>query len=261
MLSFVRMAWFLPKLAMVFMIFAGAACTLSTPPPATSEVPDHGTRRIVRERLSAVVVTARSELGSWVNQKFSIENAPKDADGGSAAPITGDGYFLTADHVLAKSPNRNVFIIYGQGGRVTTSKARIVWRSQKDDLAVLHIPIKTPFYYQWTPPSRWLSPGEAIIHGGMATGFKSPPGKLRTSLKPESSFTGNRTFKIDIPLRPGDSGGPVVDSFGNLVGINSAVEYLIPLETAIFIDSEGNRPNVRKLEAIITRDRLARNSR
>ena len=61
---------------------------------------------------------------------------------------------------------------------------------------------------------------------------------------------------MDIPLQPGDSGGPVLDAYGNLVGINSAVEFLVPLETAFFVDSEGNRPNVRKINAIIENDRL-----
>ncbi|MGJ8633024.1 MAG: S1 family peptidase [Luteolibacter sp.] len=212
-------------------------------------------RQIVRQRLSAVVVTSRDELGSWVNQKFSMKNAPKDADGGSAAPITEDGYFLTADHVLARSPDKNVFIIYGNGGRIVTAKARIVWRSFADDLAILHLPMKTPYYYNWTPPDARLLPGLQIIHGGMATGFKSQPGKLRTSLSPQGAFTMNRKFKIDIPLKPGDSGGPVVDAWGNLVGINSAVEFLVPLETAIFIDSEGNRPNTLKIARIIAKDR------
>ncbi len=213
------------------------------------------TEQIVRERLSAVVVTKRSELGSCVNQRFSIDKAPGDADGGSAAPITGDGYFLTADHVLARSKDKNVFIIYGSGGRIITDEARIVWRSHSDDLAILHIPRKTPYYYNWSPPEKWLSPGHGIIHGGMATGFRSAPGKLRTPLEPEGRFTRNRKFKIDIPLQPGDSGGPVVDARGDLIGINSAVEFLIPLETAIFIDSEGNRPNTEKIAEIIQKDR------
>ncbi len=184
-----------------------------------------------------------------------MKNAPKDADGGSAVPITGDGYFLTADHVLERSSDRNVFVIYGRAGDITTGKARIVWRSKGDDIAIIKTTFSTPFFYQWTSPNRWLSPGQAVIHGGMSTGFRSPPGKLRTALPPENSFTPNRSFKIDIPLQPGDSGGPIVDAAGRLVGINSAVEFLVPMETAIFIDSEGNRPNTRKIGAIIERDR------
>ena len=89
----------------------------------------------------------------------------------------------------------------------------------------------------------------------MATGAKSSTGTLRTTLGPESWMTGSRAFKMDIPLEPGDSGGPVIDAYGNLIGINSAVEYLIPLETAIFIDSEGVRPNIRKINELIQVDR------
>jgi hypothetical protein len=99
-----------------------------------------------------------------------------------------------------------------------------------------------------------------VIHGGIATGPKSEWGKLVTSLDPEGSFTGSRKFKIDIPLQPGDSGGPVVDAHGALVGINTAVEYLVPMETAFFVDSEASRPNTRKIESLMQQDR-ARNNR
>lgn len=249
------------KTVVPFLCLLAAACAPLAPAPSASIViPSAVTRQIVRERLSAVVVTSRDELGGWVRQRFSSAGAPGDADSGSAAPITGDGYFLTADHVLSRAVNKNVFIIYGHGGRIVVSKARMVWRSYSDDLALLHIPFKTPYYYNWTPPGQWLPAGHAIIHGGMATGHRTDPGKLRTPLAPEGAFTGNRPFKIDIPLQPGDSGGPVVDAYGNLVGINSAVEFLIPLETAIFIDSEGNRPNTRKITGIIDRDRKSRKS-
>jgi len=234
------------------------SCAVAPPPERVSA--NAATRQIMLERVSAVVVTGRKDLNNWVNRDFSTSQAPKDADGGSAAPITEDGYFLTADHVLARMAGRNVFLIYGQGGKLAPVKARVVWRCESSDLALLHVPLKTPYFYHWSPPERWLPVGTTIIHGGIATGLKLPEGKLSTSLSPEKPFTGTRSFKMDIPLQPGDSGGPVLDAYGNLVGINSAVEFLVPLETAFFIDSEGNRPNVRKINAIIQNDRL-RNSR
>lgn len=233
------------------------ACAI--PPPPDPVAPTRATHRIVAERVSAVVVTNRNNLDRWVNRNFSTSQSPGDADGGSAAPIAPDGYFLTADHVLARMTGRNVFLIYGHGGRLTPAKAKVVWRSESADLALLHIPVKTPYYYQWTPPDRWLAAGNAVIHGGISTGFKSGEGKLSTALAPETALTGTRKFKIDIPLQPGDSGGPVVDAHGRLVGINSAVEFLVPMETAFFVDSEGNRPNTRYIESLIRNDR-ARNS-
>ncbi len=261
MLLLSRMDDLLKKLAVMILAGASAACSLAPPPQASVQVPDKTTRQIVRERLSAVVVTRRSELGSWANEKFAIENAPKDADGGSAAPITEDGYFLTADHVLAEAPGKNVFIIYANGGRVMVSRARIVWRSSGDDLALLHIPGNTPYYYRWSAPDRGIPRGHSVIHGGMSTGSKLSHGNLRTGLPPESLLTGSRTFKMDIPLEPGDSGGPVIDAYGSLIGINSAVEFLVPMETAIFMDSEGVRPNTRQIHELIRKDRVSKKNR
>lgn len=81
---------FLRKLAVVVLAGICAGCSLSQPSQASFQVPDKMTRQIVRERISAVVVTERKELGGWVNHAFARANAPKDADGGSAAPITED---------------------------------------------------------------------------------------------------------------------------------------------------------------------------
>jgi S1-C subfamily serine protease len=256
MLWSVEMEKFVRLSGLLLLGWLTQACSVSPPPDTVA--PGRMTRQIVAERVSAVVVTDRSNLDNWVSRNFSGSQSPGDADGGSAAPIAPDGYFLTADHVLSRMSGRNVFLIYGQGGRLVPSKARVVWRSESGDIALLHIPVKTPYYYQWTPADRWLPAGNYVIHGGIATGFKSGEGKLATALAPEGAFTRNRRFKIDIPLLPGDSGGPVVDAHGRLVGINSAVEFLVPMETAFFIDSEGNRPNTRHIDSLIRNDR-ARN--
>lgn len=229
------------------------SCSVS--PPTDQAPPGPAARQIVAERVSAVVVTDRSNLSDWLTRETKASQVPGDSDCGSAVPISCDGYFLTADHVLERAERRNVFLIYGQGRHLALAKARVVWRSEKSDLALLHIPKKTPYYYQWTSPQGWLPAGNRVIHGGISTGSRSSDGKLGTALAPESLFTGTRKFKIDIPLQPGDSGGPVVDAYGRLVGINSAVEFLVPLETAFFIDSEGSRPNIGKMDGLIQSDR------
>lgn len=231
------------------------ACSVPLPDPTP---PGDSVRHHAAQRLSVIVVTKRNSLEGWVGSRFSISNAPGDADGGSATPITDDGYFITADHVLAHSAGRHIFVVYGNAGDIRTAEARTVWRSYKGDLALIHAPIRTPYFYRWTPPLAWLPVGTPVVHGGVSTGFKTEPGKLSSPLPPEGLFTGIRKFKIDFPLQPGDSGGPVIDARGNLIGVNSAVEFLVPMETAFFIDSEGNRPNVRQLGEIIARDRLSR---
>jgi S1-C subfamily serine protease len=235
------------------------ACAVAPPPDPT--VPSPATRKLVLQRVSAVIVTDKKNLDEWVKRGFPISQAPGDADGGSATAISPDGYFLTADHVLARMEGRHVYVIHGANGELTPRPARVVWRSEGADLALLHIAAKTPHYYQFTAPDRWLPLGTPVMHGGIATGFNSGWGRLGTALRPETRITGTRKFKLDIPLQPGDSGGPVVDAYGGLVGINSAVEFLVPMETAFFVDSEASRPNTRVLQQIIEADRAGKNRR
>jgi S1-C subfamily serine protease len=233
------------------------ACTVTPPPDPT--VPGPAVRKLVLQRVSAVIVTDRKNLSDWVKRGFPMSQAPGDADGGSATAISSDGYFLTADHVLARMDGRHVYVIHGVKGELSPHRARVVWRSERGDLALLHIPSSTPHHYQFTAFDKWLPLGTPVIHGGIATGFNSGWGRLGTTLRPETRFTGTRKFKLDIPLQPGDSGGPVVDAYGGLVGINSAVEFLVPMETAFFVDSEASRPNTRTLQQIIDADRTGKN--
>ncbi|MCX6880476.1 MAG: serine protease [Verrucomicrobia bacterium] len=238
-------------------LLAGLLAQGCMQPPLPERVrPGPLTRHLVAERVSAVVVTRRQSIQDWADRRFPKMDEREDVDGGSAVPITPDGYFLTADHVLARvGGERNAFVIYRWEGRLMTAKARVVWRSASADLALLHVPHATPRYYRWTPPDQWLPEGTRVIHGGIATGYKSPTGKLTSTLAPEHRFTLARRFKISIRLQPGDSGGPVVSASGGLIGINSAVEFLVPMDTAIFVDSEGNRPNTRLLDDLIKCDR------
>jgi carbon-monoxide dehydrogenase large subunit len=152
-----------------------AACIVSScavPPLADSRVPGPEVKRMAVRRVSAVIVTERGDLRNWVNEGFSEHRSPGDADGGSAAPISPDGYFLTADHVISGMAERNVFVLHGSGGRLVPSQARVVWRSKPGDLALLKISAKTPDYYRWSPPGKWLPVGTTVIHGGIATGLK-----------------------------------------------------------------------------------------
>lgn len=233
-----------------------ASCA-STPPqrPVDPTPPNEATYRFAAKRLSAVVVADSKDIATWIRERFNRKAAPDNADGGSATPISADGYFLTACHVVAEAGGRQIFIVHGNRGSLESAPARVVWEDETSDLALLHSALHTPNYYEWTPGNQWLPIGTPIMHAGIATGFESEPGKLTSAIPPSRSFHRFSRFKHDIPLRPGDSGGPVLDAKGRLIGINSAVEFLVPMETAFFIESEGNRPDPTYIQKLIERDR------
>jgi S1-C subfamily serine protease len=219
------------------------------PPPEISIL------RYAQQRVTAIIVAAQPDISGWVQQGFRPSNTPKDTDGGSATPITADGYFLTADHVIRESSSLFIHLLYGIGKHHRLSRARVVWRDTHYDLALIHAPIATPKFYTFSSLDQALPAGTPIFHGGLTTGLRPEYGVLNRRIGPERFFTPARRLSLSLALQPGDSGGPVLDRTGQLIAINSSVEYLIPLETPIFTESSAMRPNVRKLMKIIERDR------
>lgn len=235
------------------------ACSTHTSATSTaSSPPSLATRDAILKRVAIVVVTPQSNLDHWALRQIESRPSSSDADGGSATPISPDGYLLTANHIIHHAENNNIFVLYHQNHRLVPHPARIVWQSKTADLAILHIATPTPNFYTWVPHTESIKAGTPILHGGMATVLNSPTGHLETSISPCNFFTPFQKFQIDLPLKPGDSGGPVCTTHGNLIGINSSVEFLVPMETPYFINSEAIRPNSNRIESILRKDRKSR---
>ncbi len=232
-------------------------CYLAAPSRARADrrPPSVESLHFAQKRMSAVIVTKQADISQWVRRGFPKSQTPTDTDGGTACPISPDGYFLTADHVLKNAGFSNVHVLYGRGSGLQMARARIVWRDPGNDIAIFHAPLVTPAYYTFTPPTLSLPEGTTVFHGGLTTGLKPLYGALNTTIPKQSIFTGPKRFRIDIPLQPGDSGGPILDARAQLIGVNSSVEFLVPMETPIFTESCGVRPNVNKVMKIIAKDR------
>lgn len=165
-------------------------------------------------------------------QRLSREFRPRRApEGGAAASgdvvkesrpagsatgffITDDGYFVTNQHVVAE----------GNQFRLLTSKGLLVARIVKvdvvNDLAVLKA--EGRFAALPVAPSRGMKLGESVATIGFPNiGLQGFAPKLA---KGEiASLTGvqddARQFQISVPVQPGNSGGALVDSHGNVVGV------------------------------------------
>ncbi|WP_286879236.1 serine protease, partial [Thermus sp.] len=137
----------------------------------------------------------------------------------------GTGFFvgkdeaLTAYHVVA---GKREVVLYTAAG--TRLKARVVGFSEPRDLAYLKAEGEGPRALPLGPltPPR---PGEAVLHIGNGRGeFLAPRyGRvLRLEASP-SPFLPQGLVETSLPLAPGDSGGPVLNREGRVLGVAVAI--------------------------------------
>src|SRR5688572_19696014 len=102
------MKYLLPAIVCLTAVAGVVSCssTSTAPQPlfVSRRAPSAEVRQQISRKVSAIVVTDRREITSWRSDHFSANERPGDIDGGSATPISADGYFLTADHVLEHAP-------------------------------------------------------------------------------------------------------------------------------------------------------------
>ncbi|MDQ8205726.1 serine protease [Pelagicoccus sp. SDUM812003] len=139
----------------------------------------------------------------------------KKATCGGAAPITPDGYFLTAWHVTKYD---NVWISYRTSDEDLTTKTvrcRIVYENRKADITILKADLATERFLQIR--SSPLKTGDSVFAGSWF------------HMRAAGKYIGLRRHKKEahqiltsIPLLEGDSGSPLIDERGYLCGITSA---------------------------------------
>lgn len=142
------------------------------------------------------------------------------SDQGSGVVVDADGYILTNRHVVATSDEISVTL---SDGRTVT--AMVVGTDELTDLAVLKVNAKNLIPIPW-------GDSERIRVGSPVWAIGSPFGLDRTvtfgilSGKHRVVRAKDRYqdfMQSDVAVNPGNSGGPLVDSRGTLIGINTAI--------------------------------------
>jgi S1-C subfamily serine protease len=163
----------------------------------------------------------------------SIEVKVGESGGsGSGAVIDSGGYILTNNHVVtlggSVEDGQDIAVVFNDGTRV---KAAIVGRDPKTDLAVLKIDVPNPTVLQ-LGSSADLAVGDTVIAIGSPLGFADTVTQgivsalHRAVVSPGADgepaiYDGIQT---DAAINRGNSGGPLVDSTGALVGINTNLQ-------------------------------------
>ena len=145
-----------------------------------------------------------------------IESKPSNTTVGTGFSVTPDGKILTAYHVVDRAKSLRVYL----PGR--TVVAAILERSDPaNDLAILKIMQSTPEYLSLAPPRSAKVGGRVFTVGFPVPGLLGQEPKYTEGTISALSGPGGSAslFQISIPIQPGNSGGPVVDDKGNVVGI------------------------------------------
>ena len=193
----------------------------------------------VVSRVAPAVVTVRSERRVRAPQQHPFLNDPslRDFFGdrlpqmpqqprrqqglGSGVIVSNDGYILTNHHVIDGAAEIKIELVDGR-----TLNAKLVGSDQASDLAVLKVEAKDL-------PMLNLANSDQVRVGDVALALGNPLGIGQTvtagiiSAKGRSTGLSDGSFEdflqTDAPINQGNSGGALVNTNGELIGINSQI--------------------------------------
>ena len=179
---------------------------------------------LVSNKVAPSVVhihTAAFDMGARTNQRILPESNLFPSRGqGSGIIVSTDGYILTNRHVIEDS--NLVYVHLADQSRHT---AEIIGVDKETDLALIKIARGNLIPIEWAPR-------DAVQVGTMVWAMGSPFG-LEQSITLGIISATHRTAKVgtlyqdflqtDAAVNPGNSGGPLVNEDGRLIGVNTAI--------------------------------------
>jgi len=199
----------------------------------------------VLRSLSDAVAEVSASVAPSVLHIRALHGRNGELGGGSGVLIAPDGYALTNSHVVHGASGIEATLSDGR-----TLLADVFGDDPATDLALLRLP-GSDLPFANLGDSNALRVGDWVIAVGspyglsftVTSGIVSALGRSLQSRQRGRTLEG--VIQTDAPLNPGNSGGPLLDAEGRVVGINTAVFYpaqglcfAIPARTASHVTSE-----------------------
>ena len=197
-----------------------------------------------RAVTAVVEAVGPSVVGITVGREPSGGNDIEAVGAGSGVLLTPDGYVLTNHHVVGEAGRMRVTLTDG-----TSLGAVAVGSDPPNDLAVVRAD-GSGLPFAALGDSSALRVGQLAIAIGNPYGFQSSvsTGVVSATGRGMRSMDGRlieNVIQHTAPLNPGNSGGPLVDSRGRIVGINTAIigaaqgiGFAVPANTARHVVSQ-----------------------
>ena len=182
--------------------------------------------REIYKRDSPGVVLVRARTVEQTDSPFEVFGQPTgNEQTGSGFVIDGEGRVLTNAHVVAGATDVRVVL-----SAQRTLAATVIGRDLDTDLALLevHAPDGVKLHPLELGDSDEVQVGDATVAIGnpfgldrtLTTGVVSA---LQRRLTAQSGFTIEDVIQTDAALNPGNSGGPLIDAAGRVIGVNSQI--------------------------------------
>jgi S1-C subfamily serine protease len=231
----------------ILSLIAGGAEGNAADIPTTASLPAGAAERdpALLDAYSRAVVDVVRRAGPAV---VGVQPGERQPDGefaphgyGSGVFITPDGYALTNDHVVGRAGDLRVVLPDGRELR-----AQLVGRDPATDLALLRAEASAlPFVR--LEVERPVHAGQLAVAIGNPLGFESSVtagvvSATGRSLRGQNGRLIDSVIQHTAPLNPGNSGGPLLDSAGAVIGINTAIiayaqglGFAVPATTADWV--------------------------